>query len=475
MEKLREVKFSLKDVFCFAVICFLAILLWQNFAILLDTTVWRHDALYYRATYYKKLSTEGRWINYIFFFMLKSLPPHIVIALSLACFCFFGYKIAKDFTQDNLFAVIFALALVQIHPIYSMIHWPVTPFLNYVLLAFTPFLKKALSKRAFFICTGILFFGLFFNFYDLMPLLFLSEVKDRKSFVEIMLLWILGFVVGYAVTQVITLLITGSFIQIAAWREPNPIKTFADLVQNIKTEYQWFCEGISGFFARRSVKIAFGCFAACLAYLVKKNPTHTGGRKTLCARLLFLFMVIISLYVQQVSLGVEVAIRTTFPLYCGLFAVALCCYNKKSLRYITIIVLSSVALVFWRDNTNDLSCFRDITNTWQTELKSICPAPTLHKGIKIYLHKGYNTEEVAASEQAICKVIGKNFKYTQNLGADYRWLPVALSIGFNINNAELCDKELPARFTKISPNGLYRYGYEDGYLYLTIDKKHLTQ
>ena len=257
MEKLREVKFSLKDVFCFAVICFLAILLWQNFAILLDTTVWRHDALYYRATYYKKLSTEGRWINYIFFFMLKSLPPHIVIALSLVCFCFFGYKIAKDFTKDNLFAVIFALALVQIHPIYSMIHWPVTPFLNYVLLAFTPFLKKVLSKKAFFICTGILFFGLFFNYYDLMPLLFLSEAKDKKSFIQIMLWWIIGFLAGYIVAQIITYAMAGTFIQLHVWRDPHPVKSFTDIITNTAIEFNWLCIGIKGFFARRSVKIIF--------------------------------------------------------------------------------------------------------------------------------------------------------------------------------------------------------------------------
>ena len=167
-----------------------------------------------------------------------------------------------------------------------------------------------------------------------------------------------------------------------------------------------------------------------------------------------------------------VKVRTAFPLYCGLFCLALFCYNKKTFRSIAIILLSIVATVFWQDNINDLQWYNVITNTWRTELMSVCSAPSLHKGIRVYLQGGKNAE-IAQSMKIICKANNKTLKYTSPLDEDFRWLPVAKSIGFK--HVELYNEELPAEFANISPNGLYRYGYEDGYLYLTIDKKHLTQ
>ena len=483
MEKLKDIlftkhfsigkfKFSLEDLFCVIIMSFLAVLLLQNCATLFEITTWRNDDLYYIDEYYTKLTYEGRWIIYLFFFVLKKLSPYVVITLSFACFFFFGYKIAKEFIADEVHAIIFALALMQIHPIYTLVHWPATPFPNYVLLALAPLLKKVLSKRAFFICTGILFFGVFFNYYNLMPLLFLSEVKDRKSFVQIMLWWIIGFLAGYAVAQVITFAKVGAFIHVHIWRDPHPIESFADVFRNIGIEYRWLCTGLKGFFATRSVRIVFACMLADLIYLTKKNDPTTGGRSGMFARVALILAVIASLYVQQIPVGVLVKVRTAFPLYCGLFCLALFCYNKKTFRSIAIILLSIVATVFWQDNINDLQWYNVITNTWRTELMSVCSAPSLHKGIKVYLQGGKNAE-IAQSMKIICKANNKTLKYTSPLDEDFRWLPVAKSIGFK--HVELYNEELPAKFAKISPNGLYRYGYEDGYLYLTIDKKYLDQ
>ncbi len=464
---IRNIKFSLEELFCVSIICFLSILLWQNFAALLGTAVWHVDALYYLESYHSRLVYEGRWIIFIFFHVLKSLNPYIMIALSWLCIGFFGYRVAKDFMGDDLFAVIFALALLQIHPIYAYIHWPVTPFPTYLFLAISPLLKKVLNKRTFFICMGVLFFGVYFNFYDLMPLLFLSEIKDRKSFIQIMLLWITGFIIGYLVSEGMVFLMAGTFIQLDRFRQPHQIKTFVDIFRNAGIEYRYLGIGIKGFFARHSVKIVFGCAIAFIALFMKK---HQEDRKIIAYKLLLLSAIAMSFYIQLIPVGIKVDPRATSPLYYALIAVILCCYTK-TFRSIVVMGLCIVAFAFWNDNINDLFCFREITNTWQTELKSVSPVPTLHKGIRVYLKRDSGT--VARSAQIVCHAINKNFKYDTPLERVSQWIPVAKSIGFE--QVKLYNEELPAKFAKFSPHGLYRYGYEDGYLYLTIDKKYLEQ
>ena len=460
---IRNIKFSLEELFCVTVICFLSVLLLQNFITLLDTTVWRHDALYYIDTYYNKLYTEGRWINYIFFKVLKVLPPHLVIAISLACFCFFGYRVAKDFIDDELFAIIFALALVQIHPIYALIHWPAVFFPNFIYLALAPPLKKVLRNWVFFVCFGILFFGSHFNFYNLLPLLFLSDLKDTSSFMKVLILWVLGFIVGCAVTEVMTFFMAGCFVRLADWRQVHTIESLQDLFLNIQTEFQWLCSNMRGFFARPSLKIVYCYLILHLGYLIFKNSIIKKS-------LLLIIAVILSLYLQLIPIGVYVMTRTAVPLYCALLCVPLCCYYKKSLRSIAIFTICLIAFGLWCDNTNDLSCYNEITNAWQTELKSVCSVPVLHKGLKVYLQSG-SEAEIAASEQIIYEAIDKDLRYTEELQYNVQWVPVARSIGFR--QVKIYNHKLSKDFTNLSPNELYRYGYKDGYLHLTVNQKYL--
>lgn len=73
----------------------------RNFLLILKIQIWRPDALRYLLDYREKLETEGRWINYLFFDILKEINPYIGIFVQLLCFAFFIYTISYNITKNK--------------------------------------------------------------------------------------------------------------------------------------------------------------------------------------------------------------------------------------------------------------------------------------------------------------------------------------------------------------------------------------
>ena len=100
----------------------------------LDIQVWQHDALIHKKDYFYNLVTEGRWLNYIFFPLLKRLPPHLSIFMCLACWVYFSFVVARRYTDDKRLCFLFVLLSLQLPAFYAVLPWPSTVLSAFVIV-----------------------------------------------------------------------------------------------------------------------------------------------------------------------------------------------------------------------------------------------------------------------------------------------------------------------------------------------------
>ena len=208
-----EMEFSKKDsvepIILYVVIAILFYLLCLNLKEIWSVSAWRPDALYYMGSYVGKLKGEGRWINYYLFSFLKALPAHSCAVLLVMFFG--GYVfIAALKLLDWKASLLFTLLLVQISPLYSVIHWPSTPLPAHFFLFLCACLSRKMRYEYLLPVAALLFHGTFNNLYNLVPLLFRGEIKSVRKLVRFLLFWGLAYVFGYLIAQGMTKIITGN-------------------------------------------------------------------------------------------------------------------------------------------------------------------------------------------------------------------------------------------------------------------------
>ncbi len=68
-----------------------------------------HDELIYLASYSQKLVEEGRWINFIFFDWLRTIPPVIAASFCNLFLFIFAYQVGRASTLETWCAIILGL------------------------------------------------------------------------------------------------------------------------------------------------------------------------------------------------------------------------------------------------------------------------------------------------------------------------------------------------------------------------------
>ncbi|MCI0500304.1 MAG: hypothetical protein L0Y61_00975, partial [Epsilonproteobacteria bacterium] len=204
---------------------------------LLQIHIYRHDSLYYitQAFYFNVFTAEGRWINYIFYPITTLISGRLLSFFIVLSFFYFLYIVAYRWTKNIYYAALIALLFFQIPSMYDLVMWPATAACAFIVLLLSTFLVQRLPIYLFFIVFGILFFGTMSNFYYLLPLLYLDRLEPndwgknvRLFFLKIIPAWAVGFIVGYAVAQLIIYANTGHLMEIAQWRGPHYIHTVGD-------------------------------------------------------------------------------------------------------------------------------------------------------------------------------------------------------------------------------------------------------
>lgn len=336
------------------ILVLMALLVWINLSVFLQVDVWRQDSMYYVGGYDDKLAEEGRWINYLFFNFLRILPSDIAILVSYGCVLGFAYSVAHRVTSNSYFSLAFGILCVLVPVLPVQLEWPETILFAFIFLALSPRLQQVLPNHYFFPLMGIVFFGTFSAFYFLMPLLFLRDLNFTR-FWQLMAYWLGGFILAYAVTQLLVLAFTGHTMQIAGWRQPHYVVDVASLLDNLArvTSALMAHWGKAQHFLKPAVLAVLVLIAIGVAIAKKQY---------------FIFIVALisalGIYVSVIPIGIYIQERTTLCAFIALFA-ALFLYGYQSrkalLAVMVVMCLLAIRLaatsyegISWYKSQNDI-------------------------------------------------------------------------------------------------------------------------
>lgn len=453
-------------IFSFSALVLLIIFSIEYYYIL-TIHVWRHDSFLYRYDYYGKFVSEGRWLIYPLFPLLRHISPHLSLTLSFASLFYFSWVCARQLT-DRGTALIFSLGILQIPAIYSLFGWPINPLPNYLLLVVAAVLARRLDFRVLFILFGILFHGAYNNYYNLLPLLYLAQVqKGRIRLSTLLVYYVAGFLTGYVIAQLIVLLVNGTFMQIAPWRFPlyadsisNCIRNFNRLMVNIKSHI------IILHYYILIIVIIFLCLTIpYIQYILSIIKREKESEKERIWSSQFLLLVIAcSTYAQSFPLGLGVSVRTTFPLYFSMLAVPLLISTKY--RLISCLAIFLIALSFFVPNINTLRYYHGVTSIYLDELASITPHPERFKILFLP-----NIKELSAVEDKLVSLNNYKISTNESFKAPACWAPVAYAAHFPsvlYGDAAKPVLEKLGAFT-FTPGRLYDHAFVDDYLIIKFN------
>jgi len=434
---------SNKKTILFAMYCALALLfsLILALSIMYDISqihIYRHDALYYisQHTYLlKKVSTEGRWINYLFFPITTKLSGSFLSIFILFSFFTFIWITIYKWTQNIYYSTLLSLLFLQIPSFYDLIQWPATSVLAFVILLLSLYFVKHLSIFMFYIVFGILFFGTMSNYYYLLPLLYLKILYTNNSvdnmkfvFFQLIPAWAIGFILGYAVTEAATYILVGHPIQIAFWRQPHYIYSIDDLMHNISLSFQFLERDIRNIFATYWHIVAYGAALIIAFYKREKN--------VLFISVLLFFLMIIVHYIAMIPIGIFIAERTVVATWVGIFAIVFFIpriQQWKMILLIPIIIFFTYGL--YKKNHANLQWFHAITDThFKMLLKEVPRLPVMYKGLVVYA----NNSDIYHKNMSIEKQ--HSLRRDMNIeGLDHvaSWKTSALEAGFK--RVEICN------------------------------------
>lgn len=424
----------------------------------LDIHVWRHDALVMFSDYTGKLRSEGRWLNYFLFPFLKRTPPQVAIFLCLACWGLFSYIVASRYTEDRRLCLIYTLVSLQLPAFYSIIGWPCTVLPSYVLLAIIAVLAERLDYRSVFLFSGLLFFGGYNNFYNIVLLLYIKEASesDWKKLLRMFGWWVGGYLVGYLLMLIFTKAIGGHWgLLISDWRHPHKIHSLKDLFFNLNTV--WHSLKSNAVLISRKASLVL--LTICLVFGIVGCFAKKKAGKPLLLAVGVVVAVLLAGYAQSIPYGLHVGVRTAIGLYAAVFTLLLilCCRSRN----LGLIFVLWIALFTSYRNADSIGYYTGVTNTWRDSIISMNVPPAAANAV----HVCSTSAEVAASERMIMSNMGLTNYHQEGFGVNWRQMSVLNSLGYRHydTNLNVCAKyaNRPRGDTKI-----HTWLYADKQLFL---------
>lgn len=427
----------------------------------LDINVWRHDAAIYLISYLGKLQEEGRWINYYLFPIFKEIPPQIAIAICLICLFYISYTLAWRYSKQRTLSLLFALAVLQIQAFYSIIGWPNTVLPAFVFLAFFVWLSAYVPYFVIFILGGIVFFGTFNNFYNILPLLFLNKVKNfnYKELFNFIVTWVLCFCFGYIIMLIVLKIVTGqNSLSVADWRLPNPIHSIEDLFKNTNRVVQDLKYHIN--LSGRS--IFYLSLIAVLVDLFQTSKQKIDGIRNITTGKVFLYVIVISVslscYIQSIPMGLGVGARTAFPLFLSILFICLVIY--KNYNIFSVVLLLGFSLFSFWNNYQSIVFYTSITNNFLSEVKKIDSSPSTTALVIFCM----SDQDVARVESAFYRNLHLKNIHNEGFGARMRIQPAFWSAGYRNFVWDIASCPLDKEKT----TSVFSYTIKNGNLYIWI-------
>ena len=466
------------------VVTFLAISIFND---ILQIHIYRHDSIYYMAHshYSGKVSSEGRWLNYVLFPFTTAIPGNfwaIFILCSFACFIFVS---AYEWTSNTFYSLLLALLFLQIPSFPDLITWPATAAPAFFVLLLSIYGATRLPVFIFYAVFGIMFFATMSNYYYLLPLLHLGMLSKGTTkeitetfFLKLLPAWAIGFIAGYAFTHLVVYVWFGHFIKLASWRKPHYIHSFSDLVHNIWLSFHALQQHIKNIFSTDLLMVA-SIAGLVISFLRRKN-----GR-ILYPTILFIAITVIH-YITVIPVGIVISPRTLVATWVGVLTIL---FFVPSIEPWKVFLLIPVILLFtynlYLRNHHNLQWYGTIMNTHYNMLIKISPKPpAMYEGVVLFADDG----EVHAKNQSILKYYNLTPDgYIEGLSSFYRWAPIAKEAGFkSVNNCnysnhssfcqELENNFITSRFLIEETPGFFNIiGEYNNFLVLSFDNKEVIR
>ncbi|GGY78427.1 hypothetical protein GCM10011613_23850 [Cellvibrio zantedeschiae] len=402
----------------------LFLLLLGQLTALLNVDVWRQDSIHYVTTYVDKLSEEGRWLNYVFFKLLKITPPALCVAVSYFCLGYFVYSASYRVIQNKRYCLALALLALNVPVLAVQLEWPDTLLLAFIFLAAATFESKKIPDYIFFPVFACLFFGSFSAFYFLLPLLYLDRITP-KYFLRLCIIWMLSFVFGYLITNLIVYAYTGDFIRIASWRNPHPIHHFSDIFTNIKQANTYFMSHMAKYLAISKV----GVLVIAVIYIVAScrsiNAFLTIIVSLFCA---------LAIYVSSIPVGIIVQERTTLTFWVAalFFGLVVKAYSQYY-RFAGLLIILVLGFRMGEVSYTSIGSYANATHSLVNQIKLSVP----------YAEEEVDRVYIMVSipeAQAVFKKLEKNIEYknhfSESVSAPLAWISAFKYLGYK--NIVLC-------------------------------------
>jgi hypothetical protein len=336
-----------------------------NLYAIADVSVWRHDELYYQPDYFHKVEAEGRWLNYLLSEYLAELPALLCIGVVYLSIFYSVAKSAWNTNRDLLIALAIALTALQFPFLSTLLFWPATTLPGFLVLFIACCLSDKIPKIVFFPIFAILFFATLNNLYFLLPLLFLRKLDARETF-KLLTIWVSSFLLGFLVTQIITYNLTGHLIEVAGWRNPNPITSWEDLLQNLRRALDAWARINSTIWHMLGF---FLCAMWAVMLLIGRRPQIND----LCLTIVII-LAAVAIFASGIPLGLGVQGRTSLTYTTGLIFLACVREDASDLtRTLILILCLSAGSTMAISNFQTIQWYAGVTNEIKEEMRRAIP------------------------------------------------------------------------------------------------------
>lgn len=334
----------------------------------------RHDNITYVSDWWYYLTTEGRWISYVFFNALKGLDPLFAFYLTFFFHLIILYLIFKDLFSEKIMGIILTFSCLLITPFYDLFLWPNHHFSTSLALLAVILLKNRVNIFIFFTVGGILLFGTYSISYYLLPLIWLSDISQKKSrrekinfVLDLLFYWILGFLLGYLASQCVTLYITGETFKLGQWRDPHYVHDFPSLITNVSNVF-------SSFLNQLMIYLRI-CGLWLIPFFLIINIPVSARKENFFYFVIIIIAVMVGHFLSIIHSGISVAFRSMYPLWIAGLMLIFLLWNKKTFPQFIINFFLIVILV-WRifnESYHSLAWYVTVSSKFKEDLRKNIP------------------------------------------------------------------------------------------------------
>ncbi len=442
-----------------ATICILATLVLNMLFLFAEREIFGHDDLSQIHGYGFFLSTEGRWVNWLLFPVLKYFSTPVALGLDMLLLGISGYYCARDWgSKYKQFQV--GLLTILLPSMALFLDWPIIALPAIFLLAIASIVKTDLPPFIYFCLFGVLFNATYSNIYFLLPLFFLKE--GPNELVRIIVYWFIGYIIGFAIAEIATYILCGQFIHLAEFRKPNYVSDWSSFCENVRHAYIKLHHHFS-ILGNKGILLTLLLIGTILLSIKKE------AKKTIAVVIISGF-VAVSIYAQSLPAGIAISIRTAHCLYFALFLLG--CWCLRSHKILFCVFTLYTGGMFFHLNGSFITYQNSIKNAFYADIKKINVSPREVKGVIVIS----SDDDIKNASEEIAQKTVASTRGQLNYNLDY-WAATSRKAGFkNIlirHNAInlLSEENIDLNHLNFTTCGIYQYALDKNYLIIGLNPK----